>query len=300
MCLVVLGQAPRTERKARPDASMSLLNDLFQHPIDEGYAEAAARRQAAGEPRSSGSLPAKSLAFMVGLLLIGLLFTTAAMHVQRDAGVVSAEKTSLIEQVDQASARSTELEDEVSQLEDDILEIETRAGQNMAEGEELRELMAAAQAVVGTAPVTGPGIVVTVNNPDAGTEFDSCDPSLQVVLDYDLQQVLNGLWAVGAEAVSINDERVTPLTAMRSVNDVILVNIRPIAPPYVISAIGDPQRLAREFLDGPGGQYLQQIFQSCGIPFTIENRESLRLPRGAASLLVAEPPTISTDARRLP
>lgn len=277
---------------------MSLINDLFQHSIDEGYAEAAARREAEGKPASSGSLPAKSLAMMAGLLLIGLLFTTAAMHVQRDAGVESAEKTSLLEQVEQASDRSTALEDEMSALEDDILEIETRAGQNTVQGEELRQLMAAAQAVVGTAPVTGPGIVVTVNNPAPGGELDECDPSLQVVLDYDLQQVLNGLWAVGAEAVSINDERVTPLTAMRSVNDVILVNIRPIAPPYVISAIGDPQRLAGEFLDGPGGKYLQQIFQTCGIQFTIENRESLRLPRGAANLQVAEHPTTSTEARR--
>ena len=277
---------------------MSLLNDLFQHSIDEGYAEAAARREAEGEPASSGALPARSLAMMAGLLSIGLLFTTAAMHVQRDAGVVSAEKISLLEQIDQASDRSTALEEAVSELEDDILEIETRAGQNIVQGEELRQLMASAQAVVGAAPVTGPGIVVTVNNSAPGGEFDECDPSLQVVLDYDLQQVLNGLWAVGAEAVSINDERVTPLTAMRSVNDVILVNIRPIAPPYVISAIGDPQRLAGEFLDGPGGKYLQQIFQTCGIQFTIENRESLRLPRGAASLQVAEHPTISTEARR--
>jgi uncharacterized protein YlxW (UPF0749 family) len=287
---VVLGQAPRSQRKARPDASMSLINDLFQHPIDEGYAEAAARRAAAGEPASSGSLPAKSPALMVGLLLIGLLFTIAAINVQRDAGVVSAEKTSLIEQVNQAIGRSTELEDAVSDVADDILKIETRAGQNMAEGEELRQLMTAAQAAVGTAPVTGPGIVVTVENATNGGEFDECDPSLQVVLDYDLQQVLNGLWAVGAEAVSINDERVTPLTAMRSVNDVILVNIRPIAPPYVISAIGDPQRLAGDFLNGPGGAYLQQIYQSCGIPFTIDNRESLRLPRGAAALQVAQQP----------
>ncbi len=277
---------------------MSLLNDLFQHPIDDGYAEAAARRQAAGGPKSSGSLPARSPAIMVGLLLVGLLFTTAARHVQRDAGVISAEKASLIEQVDQASERSTELEDEVSRLSNDILEIEARARRNVAEGEELREVMTAAQAAVGTAPVTGPGIVITVDNPEPGTEFD-CDASLQVVLDYDLQQVLNGLWAVGAEAVSINDERVTPLTAMRSVNDVILVNIRPITPPYVISAVGDPQRLATDFLEGPGGQYLQQIFQSCGIRFTIENRESLRLPRGAASLLVAESP-ISAEPRRLP
>lgn len=277
---------------------MSLLNDLFQHSIDEGYAEAAARREAEGKPASSGALPARSPAMMAGLLVIGLLFTTAAMNVQRDAGVVSAEKTSLLEQVEQASDRSTALEDEVSVLEDDILEIETRTGKNLAQGEELRQSMSEAQAVVGTAPVTGPGIVVTVNNPEPGGEFDDCDPSLQVVLDYDLQQVLNGLWAVGAEAVSINDERVTPLTAMRSVNDVILVNIRPIAPPYVISAIGDPQRLAGEFLDGPGGKYLQQIFQTCGIQFTIENRESLRLPRGAVSLQVAEPPTNSTAARR--
>jgi uncharacterized protein YlxW (UPF0749 family) len=286
---VVSGRASRKERGTRPDASMSLINDLFQHPIDEGYAEAAARREASGKPASSGALPAKSVAVMLGLLMVGLLFTTAALHVQRDAGVVSAEKTSLIAEVNRASDRSSDLEQQVSGLEDDILEIEARAWQNVVVGEELRRSMAAAQAVVGTAAVTGPGIVVTVKNPPAGSEFADC-PGSPVVFDYDLQTAVNGLWAVGAEAISINDERITPMTALRSVNDVVQVNIRPIGPPYEIRAVGDPQRLASQFLDGPGGRYLTQISQSCGIHFNIQNRESLRLPRGTASLQVAQQP----------
>lgn len=266
---------------------MSLINDLFQQPIDEGYAEAAARRAAAGDDASSGGRPGKSVAMMFGLLGIGLLFTVAVLHVQHDAGIVSAERASLVQQIRETSARTSQLEQQAASLESTVLAMESDALRNLDASSELRQSMSAAQAVVGTTPVSGPGIVIEINDAEPGSVMNpDCGPTN--VLDYDLQLVINGLWAVGTEAVGVNGERITPLTAIRSVDDVILVNIRPLGPPYVVRAIGDPQALEIDFVDGPGGQWLRSIYLDCGIQSTITAVPSLTLPGGSASLQVAE------------
>ncbi len=72
------------------------------------------------------------------------------------------------------------------------------------------------------------------------------------VLSKDLQVVTNALWEAGAEAISINGQRLTARSAIRFAGDAILVNYRPLTRPYVISAIGDPQNLQVEFADNRG------------------------------------------------
>lgn len=287
---MVIRDSGRRQPQRRPDASMSLLNDLFAHPVDEDYADAAARRAAAGDDSSSGSKPRTSPAMAFGLLGLGLLLTIAVLQVQQDAGVVSAERTSLVEQVHAASNRTSELESVLTALEEDVVSMQTRALQSAADMEELRSSMTTTQIAAGTSRVSGAGIVVELDDAEPGAVVDpETDPSVLTVLDIDLQQVLNGLWAAGAEAVSINGERITPITAIRSVNDVILVNMRPVGAPYLVSAIGDPQTLAQDFSDGPGGTWLRYSASNFGIRFSIEYHESLTLPGGAASLQVARP-----------
>jgi uncharacterized protein YlxW (UPF0749 family) len=286
---VVTRQDDSAVRRSRPDASMSLLTDLFQNPIDEGYAEAAARRAAAGEEAPPGVKASRSTALMLGLLGLGLLLTIAVLQVQQDAGVVSIERASLVEQIRNASERTSALEEQVGSLERDILAIESEALRNLDVADELRRSLDATQTAAGTTRVTGPGVVVELNNADAGAVVSSdCPPNQQSVLDLDLQVVINGLWAAGAEAVSINGERITPMTAIRKVDDVILVNIRPIGPPYQVSAIGDPDSLGDDFLIGSGGNWLRYIATECGIEFDIVTHESLTLPGGSASLQVAQ------------
>lgn len=109
------------------------------------------------------------------------------------------------------------------------------------------------------------------------------------VFDADLQQVVNGLWAAGAEAVGVNDERIMPTTAIRSVNDVVLVNLRPLQSPYVVTAIGEPDELSSRFLDSPAFGWLAEAKSRYGIQFEIETHESLTLPGGAPSVEVARP-----------
>jgi uncharacterized protein YlxW (UPF0749 family) len=267
---------------------MSLITDLFANALDEGYAEAAARQRAAGGREPSRNRRRMSPALMAGLLGLGLLLATAALQVRADAGIVSAERESLVERIGLATGHADALEQTVADLERDILEIETRQLDNAAVNSELRESMATMRSAAGTGAVQGPGVVVEVDDAENGADGGSSG-AVTNVLDIDLQQVVNGLWAAGAEAVSINDQRVTAMTAIRSANDVILVNFRPLEPPYEVRAVGDSRTLGSRFLEGPGGQWLLDASSTAGIQFDIRNDDSLTLPAARAVLRLAQP-----------
>jgi len=285
---VTTRQAGRIRLSERPDASMSLITDLFANALDEGYAEAAARQRAAGGPEPSGSRRRMSPALMAGLLGLGLLLTTAVLQVRADAGIISAERESLVDRIGLATGHADALEQTVADLERDILGIETRQLSNAAVNGELHESMATMRSAAGTGAVQGPGVVVEVDDAENGTDGGSSG-AVTSVLDIDLQQVVNGLWAAGAEAVSINGQRVTAMTAIRSANDVILVNFRPLEPPYEVRAVGDSRTLGSRFLEGPGGQWLLDASSTAGIQFDIRNVDSLTLPAARAVLRLAQP-----------
>ena len=70
------------------------------------------------------------------------------------------------------------------------------------------------------------------------------------VIAKDLQYVTNALWESGAEAISINGKRLTSTSSIRFAGSAIIVDYRPLTRPYVITALGDPQRFLA-FADGP-------------------------------------------------
>ena len=270
---------PRTLLPPRPDASMSLLTDLFRNPVDEGYAEAAARR--ASTPQEQPPSRRRWLP-LVALLLVGLLLAAAGLQVRRSADEVTAERRGLTERIDAAAARNVELEttaaaleDEISALQDAQLALDASGEAQTAELERLRTL-------AGTSRVVGPGVEVVVEDgpedpvPDSGYDESK-------VSDLDLQKVVNGLWQAGAEAVSVNGQRVTSLSAIRSARDVILVNYRPLEPPYTVRAIGDPRTLGARFGESSGGDWLQAIAQY-GIRTDVRNRDELELPAATLTL----------------
>lgn len=276
--------ASRVRPLRRPDESMSLLNDLFAKPLDPGYEEAAGRRRAAGEQPTS-KRTWRSPALALGLVALGLLLTMAVLQVRNTASVVSSERQGLIEQIHNEDARVSRLQDEVSSLEAEIGELESDLLQNSAAGQQMREEVERLQATTGAIAVTGPGVVVTVDDAEEQTAEDGTDR----VLDIDLRMVVNGLWEAGAEAIAINGQRITPLTAIRSAQNVIQINYRPMNAPYEVAAIGDPRTLARDFGDGSGGRWLSGVAGSSGISREISTEESLTLPAGNTPLMFATP-----------
>ena len=154
--------------------------------------------------------------------------------------------------------------------------------------------------VTGAAPVTGPGMVVRLNDAAGDGSGSDVDPRTDVdtdgrVTDRDLQTVVNEIWAAGAEAVAVNGQRLTALSAIRSAGDAVLVDFRPLTPPYEIEAVGDPKKLRETFVGGFGGSYLQ-VLQGYGITYAVEDSDRLQLAASAGVRLryAAEPQPAET------
>ena len=78
--------------------------------------------------------------------------------------------------------------------------------------------------IAGTSRVEGPGLRLTIDDAP-NDQVSGPGGSDGRILDIDLQQVVNGLWSAGAEAVSVNGERLTALTAIRGADKSITVNL---------------------------------------------------------------------------
>lgn len=106
----------------------------------------------------------------------------------------------------------------------------------------LQEELKKSNMAAGLVPVFGPGIIVTLNDSPRTLQPGS-DPNALLVHDIDILNIVNEMKASGAEAISVNEERITAMSEIRCAGTTILVNMNKIAPPFVIKATGDPQLL---------------------------------------------------------
>jgi uncharacterized protein YlxW (UPF0749 family) len=276
---------------------MSLLTNVMDHSLDDGYAEAAARKKAEGVGGLPKTLRAK-LGLAAGLVLAALVVTVGAAQARVAAPVVAKEREELIDRIEQETEAADELEDSVDELRDDVSARQRQALKKS--GDDRAELVSL---LSGATEVHGPGVKLVVDDAeDAGTGGDgepretSGFSDTGRVRDRDMQRVVNGLWESGAEAVSINGQRLTALSAIRAAGDAILVDNKPLVPPYTVLAVGDGRQLSTRFQDSADGLYLNALQENFGIRTSISVQDDLRLP-AAPSLIVrtAQPNTENTE-----
>ncbi|KUO18000.1 hypothetical protein AQJ91_26695 [Streptomyces dysideae] len=273
---------------------MSLLTNVMDHSLDDGYAEAAARRQAAGEGGLPRTLRAK-LGLAAGLVLAALVVTVGAAQARIAAPVVAKEREELIDRIDQETEAADKLEDTVDELRGDVSAMQREALRASGGGDQT-ELVGI---LSGAVEVHGPGVKLVVNDAKDASSGGGGDPretsgfsDTGRVRDRDMQRVVNGLWESGAEAVSINGQRLTALSAIRAAGDAILVDNKPLVPPYTVLAVGDGRRLSTRFQNSADGLYLHALQENYGIRTAISAEDDLRLP-AAPSVIVrtAQPKT---------
>ncbi|WP_314414065.1 DUF881 domain-containing protein [Streptomyces kroppenstedtii] len=280
-------------RLPRPDASMSLLTNVMDHSLDEGYAEAAARRKADGTGGMPKKLSAK-LGLAAGLVLAALLVTVGAAQARIAAPVVAKEREELIDRIDSETSAAEDLEDAIDELRDDVGARQREALKK--HGGDQGELVGI---LAGALEVHGPGVKLVVDDAKEADHAGAGDAretsgfsDTGRVRDRDMQRVINGLWESGAEAVTINGQRLTALSAIRAAGDAILVDNKPLVPPYTVLAVGDGDRLRTRFQNSGDGQYLQALHKNFGIRTSISAEDEVRLP-AAPSVIVrtAQPST---------
>lgn len=276
---------------------MSLLTNVMEHSLDDGYARAAARREAEG-----GGLPRTlraKLGLAAGLLLAAVVVTVGAAQARISAPVVAKEREELIDRIGAETSAADKLERNVDTLRKEVEDRQRKALKT--QGGEQGALVAL---LSGATDVQGPGVKLVVDDAK-GTDEGGGGPRESSgfsdtgrVRDRDMQRVVNGLWESGAEAVAINGQRLTALSAIRAAGDAILVDNRPLVPPYTVLAVGDGNRLSTAFQDSADGQYLHALQENFGIRTSISTEEEVRLP-AAPSLIVrtAEPKTADAGKR---
>jgi len=264
----------------------SLLDAVLAETLDPAYAQAAAARAATGaapRPRRRARVLV-ALTMAVAGLLVAVTYDQAAASAQGRAQVRAA----LIEDIRSDSRVTDELAVQLESLRTQVAGTRDQLLAASAVGQRALDDLAQAERGAAAVPVTGPGLLVTLANADPGADDDPVggrtteeDPRGRV-RDGDLQLVVNALWAAGAEAVSINGQRLGPATAIRFAGEAVLVDFRPVTNPYEVSAVGDPDTLSTQFLASPEVGALAVISESFGLRFDFARKKELSLP--AASI----------------
>ena len=271
----------------------SLLDAVLAETLDPAYAQAAEAKAARGgaeRPRWRGrTLVALTMAFAG--VLAAVTYDQAAATAQgrqqvRGALIADIQRESEVS--DELTGQLEELRTEVSSTRDEVLAA-TAVGQRALDD------LARAERGAGAVPVTGPGLLVTLANADPTADGDPVggateeDPRGRVA-DGDLQLVVNALWAAGAEAISINGQRLGPTTAIRFAGEAVLVDFRPVTNPYEIRAIGDPDTLSTRFLASPEVAALAVISESFDLRFDFAREDELSLPAAnTPEIRIAQP-----------
>ncbi len=255
----------------RPDASMTLLNEVYSTSLDEGYALVARRREAGQAPRPRAARRGVTLVVAVA---VGLASSAAALALHQPTAAAQRARelleSSIVERNDEVSA----LQEEAATLSTNIAALQ--AALVGSGSTELQESAAAGAVEAGQVAVTGPGLRVELSDaPTAQTDASDDDSRVQ---DVDLQIVVNGLWAAGAEAVAINDQRVTATTAIRSAGSAVLVDLVPLSGPYRVEALGNPVTLQTGLAQGTAGQLLTALSSNYDIGVHISRQDALALP----------------------
>ncbi|WP_168723644.1 DUF881 domain-containing protein [Streptomyces sp. SS52] len=266
---------------------MSLLTNVMDHSLDDGYAEAAARKKA----QDGGGLPRTlraKLGLAAGLVLAALVVTVGAAQARVAAPAVAKEREELVDRIEEETSAADRLQKSIEELRGDVSARQREALEKNGDSDR-SDLVGI---LSGAIEVHGPGVKLVVDDAkDAGAGGDgqprgtSGFSDTGRVRDRDMQRVVNGLWESGAEAISINGQRLTALSAIRAAGDAILVDNRPLVPPYTVLAVGDGERLSSRFQDSVDGFYLHALQENYGIRTAISVADDLELP-AAPSVIV--------------
>jgi uncharacterized protein YlxW (UPF0749 family) len=283
----VTDPSPSAERpRARP---ADFLTELFRNPLDPGYAQAARKRARVGPPPSRLRRRSASGARMVALVVIGFLLAVAYHSEATAQPEASRARAGLVADVRARRASTDDLQKRADELREQVSRERDAALSDSGESGRLRNL----EADTGVGKVRGDGIVVQLV--DAPPPVDPVTGKRSTtnpgrVLDRDLQDISNELWRLGAEAIAINGERLTATTTIRAAGDAILVDFRPVTPPYEVAAIG-PGDLRDVFDSSVTARRFRSYVDAYRMQFSVKQRDGMTLPAASEpQLRYAKPP----------
>jgi len=271
--------------------SAQLIADLVTNTLDPGYAAAAQHR---------GPTPSRRWfdrpAVAIGCALIGFTLVVAYIHTHRGAPEAAKVHDSLVARVRAAQDRNDGLAAQAQRLSSALTTLRDQA---LSGNGALSRQLDRDQLLAGQTAAVGPGLQVALTEPPptSGSSQPGRAGSVpigasNILTDRDVRSVVNELWADGAEAISVNNVRLTPTSAIRFAGEAVLVDFAPITSPYQIRAIGNADNLATGFASSDVASRYQTLSSAEGIGFEFTEHTTLTLPASpAVAPRFAHPPT---------
>ncbi|MGP9537005.1 DUF881 domain-containing protein [Brachybacterium sp. AOP43-C2-M15] len=236
-------------------------------------------------PAAEAAPPDSAAMRMVTVLLalvLGFAVSVSVLGLRDEAASADGPRALLEQEVLGTRAEAEQLEQRQSELEGQIAEAQSAVLEEAGAAERLGDFERAGAAVA----MSGPGVVLVLqdsaplpSSPGGGSA------SANRVTDGDVQIAVNGLWAAGAEAIAVNGQRVSSTSAIRTAGSAILVDFRPLSPPYRITALGDPHQLRGAVATAETGAYLEEISSRYGILVSWESEDETSVPARSVGTL---------------
>lgn len=224
--------------------------------------------------KKSGVIVIGVLAALIGLVLAIQISTSNVTEV---GGLIPMAKVQGLEQkLKQVSAEKEAVTQELLELQEKMDEIESNSIDEDALLKSMSEDLEKYKMSAGVVDVKGPGIIVTIEDPvAAGDGVD--DGYSTIMVRYELLlSMVNKMKEAGAEAVSINGNRVVNTTEISLAGNNVNINGTPTAPPYTIKAIGNPDTLEATLNIRYG---IVDTMEDYDLRVSIAKQQELEIPR---------------------
>jgi uncharacterized protein YlxW (UPF0749 family) len=217
-------------------------------------------------------------AALIGVLTAVLGFAIAVqVHANSQSDSLSAlREDDLIGILDDQSARADRLRQQVASLQQTLNRLQGSGNRAQAAQQQAQQELSALEVLLGTVAAAGPGVVVTITDPD------------RMLQPEDLLDVVEELRGAGAEAIQFGPDRVSTATAFTGAAGAVQVDGLSLNSPYVVLAIGEPKTLDTA-LNIPGG--VAGVVRTAGGGLTVSERTSVTITalRGLPATKYAKP-----------
>ncbi len=216
-------------------------------------------------------------AIAIVLFIVSFVIVIQMKSVMKNKGLDSTQLQrieDLQKELIKEKEKSIDLNQQLLQANTSLETYRENARQNDTGSKAMAEELKNAMLLAGLTDVEGEGITVVLK--DSAEKSPDASSTNYIIHDRDLRDIVNELVGSGAEAISINGERISGKSAIRCVGPTITINNNYYAPPFVIKAIGDPGTLEAGLNIRDGVVDVMRAFK---IDVTITKSNKLQIPR---------------------
>lgn len=224
--------------------------------------------QAGEHARPHWPIAVALLSVIGGLVFVAGAVTSRGSDIRPAGGDVSTLLQDRAQRVERQREEAQSLRAAIDQL------AAAAPGGNL---EKLRRQVGELSDRTGLSRAVGPGLRVTLDDAPRTSDEEGLDPNIFVVHQQDIQAFVNALWAGGAEAISVQGQRLVSTTGIKCVGSTVVLDGVPYTPPYVIEAIGDVTPLQQALGASQGVGTYRDYVDEYGLGLEVSEEDKLDL-----------------------